>query len=95
MKKKVYWVIILILLLLFVIIGIHRTTIRYIDKYGASITPDRQARIASIPFKLNVLGYRFKSVYYSRQQRLFISRYVPAKDPLAMVKHAKYIGVTF
>lgn len=95
LKKKVYWAVSLILLLLFVVTGIHRTTIRYVDKYGASITPDRQARIASMPFKLNVSGYHFKSVYYSRQQHLFISRYVPAKDPLAMVKHAKYIGVTF
>lgn len=95
LKKKVYWVVFFILLLLFVVTGVHRTTIRYVDKYGASITPDRQARIASTPFKLNVSGYRFKSVYYSRQQHLLISRYVPAKDPLAMVKHAKYIGVTF
>ena len=95
LKKKVYCSIILILLLLFTIIGLHRTTIRYVDEYAASITPDQQTRIAGIPFKLKVSGYHLNAFYYNRQQHLFICRYTPKGNPLQTVKHAKYIGVTF
>lgn len=95
LKKKIYWVIILILLLLLIIIGIHRTTIRYVDKNDASIIPDRQARVIGLPFKLKVSGYYFKVIHYDRRRHLFISQYVPKGSPLSKVKHAKYIGVTF
>lgn len=95
LKKKVYCSIVLILLLLFILTGIHQTTIRYVDKYGASITPDQQTKIAGIPFKLKISGYQLKGIHYNRQQHLFISQYSPKDDPLRVVKKAKYIGVTF
>lgn len=76
-------------------IGIHRTTIRYVDRYGASIIPDQQARIASLPAKLSTSGYHIKKFYYNRHQHMFVGQYEPKDNPLKMVKKAKYIGVTF
>ena len=93
LKNKIYCSILLVLLLL--VSGIHRTTIRYIDKYGASITPDQQTRVIGLPLKLYISGYHLNSLYYSHHQHMFISQYAPKENPLKAVKQAKYIGVTF
>lgn len=73
----------------------HRTTIRYVDKHGASVVPDRSVRAVKLPFNFHIKGYKIQGVAYNHKQHLFVYKYKPAKKPLQIVKKSKYIGVTF
>lgn len=95
MKKKLFWLLALVILLCLIVVGLHRTTIRYVDRYGASIAPDKQTRVVKAPFELRMAGYRFKKIHYSHRQHLLVSQYTPQNSPLTLVRRAKYIGVTF
>lgn len=75
--------------------SMHRITIRYIDKYGASVIPDQSMRMLKLPFKLKVAGDKWLGLTYDSGQTCFVSKYKPTANPLREVKAAKYIGVTF
>lgn len=95
MKKAKY---ILLILLVIVLVGIsmHHTTIRSVDKYGASIAPDQSIRLIKVPIKLtDHHGYHLKKLSYSKDQHKIIATYQPAKSALSQIKRSKYVGVTF
>lgn len=95
MKKKLIWSLIFLLIVLLGVSLSHQTTIRYLDKYNASIATDRSTRLIKVPFVLQLSGYKLKSVTYSHSQHMFVSHYIPKENPLVAVKKAKYLGVTF
>lgn len=94
MKRKASILVSLVLIL--ILIGLaHRTTVRYVDTYDASIDTDQSMRLIKLPVSLNIKGYKLNKISYVWKQHIWVCHYQPTGNPLNKVKSAKYIGVTF
>ncbi|WP_283576497.1 family 43 glycosylhydrolase [Limosilactobacillus oris] len=93
--KKRWHLFCLVLLLPVMVIAMHKTTLRFITANGASIRTDQATRLAKVPFRLYIQGYKLRKIQYDRRSHVLLAKYAVAKDPLHQVQQAKYIGVTF
>lgn len=94
-EKSIRWVSLIIVVIILVILGGHKITVRFLSKSNSAIQPDKSIKIINIPFSMNIKGFKLTQFYYSHKQHLIIGKYRLTNKPLAEVKKAKYIGVSF
>ena len=63
--KKRWHLFCLVLLLPVMVIAMHKTTLRFITANGASIRTDQATRLAKVPFRLYVQGYKLQKIQYA------------------------------